>query len=197
MIHWKPEVGMGLDDKNSGSKVKNLSVPVFLGPLTTTKQEIGSIGLKSQIWISASMKCTGRNIRFVFKIGAGIAWHLCQSLNAILATVITIFIQFGPFFCMGSASCFESLLSLFCWWPLLGQVAIWPPNWPQIWKSMQVCHVGYQSRAHDTLDWFKLFGHLAQNDHQRLLRGLSIAYINKAIKSSRLIPHICRQFGCH
>ena len=36
---------MGLDDKNSGSKVKNLSVPVFLGPLTTTKQEIGSIGL--------------------------------------------------------------------------------------------------------------------------------------------------------
>ena len=147
---------MGLDDKNSGSKVKNLSVPVFLGPLTTTKQEIGSIGLKSQIWISASMKCTGRNIRFFFKIGAGIAWHLCQSLNAILATVITIFIQFGPFFCMGSASCFESLLSLFCWWPLLGQVAIWPPNWPQIWKSMQVCHVGYQSRAHDTLDWFKL-----------------------------------------
>ena len=52
------------------SKFQKIFVEIFLlilGPVTTTKQEIGSIGLKSKIWTSASMKCTGQNIRFFFQ----------------------------------------------------------------------------------------------------------------------------------
>ena len=43
-MHWKKfEIGAR---KKSGSKVKYNSVPIFLRPVTGTKQENGSIALK-------------------------------------------------------------------------------------------------------------------------------------------------------